>query len=196
MNLSTLTSFDRRRTAFWATTYTFEPGLFDEFFFRRIGEPPLNANILVDASRIEALWADWQTEPWRLGRINRDYLVRSVRLPAGAFHPKTYLLAGKTSGNLLVGSGNLTINGMLEGKEVFSEFSSTTEEGASAIAAWAEWMSQLITQHGDDALRERWVRFINSAPWLPKDTTGSPFIHNLQRSLIEQFSDAAPRPVD
>lgn len=196
MTISPLSFFDRRRTAFWATTYTFEPGLFDEFFFRRIGEPPLNANILADASRLEALWSDWQAEPWRLGRINRDYLVRPVRLPAGAFHAKTYLLAGKTSAVLLVGSGNLSINGMLEGKEVFCEFSTATSEGSAAIAAWGEWMDDLITQHGDDALRERWIHFINSASWFPKDSSGSPFIHNLQSSIHEQLITASQKPVD
>ena len=52
MALNVIQTLRGNHLALWATTYTFEPGLFDEFLFRQLGEPPLNVNVLVDAHRI------------------------------------------------------------------------------------------------------------------------------------------------
>ena len=39
-------------TCFFATTYTHEFELFDEYLFRRLGEPPVNATVLCDFNRL------------------------------------------------------------------------------------------------------------------------------------------------
>src|SRR6266508_549320 len=41
-----------RWSCFWATSYSLELELFDEYLFRRLGEPPLNATLLVDFRRL------------------------------------------------------------------------------------------------------------------------------------------------
>lgn len=196
MSLSILPHFRPGVTALWATTYTFEPTLFDNVFFRRLGEAPLNVNILVDAQRIASLWDTWADQPWRFRRLNRDYLVRSVPWGNNAFHPKTYLLANRSGGVLLVGSGNLGWRGLIEGNEVFCEFSTTTEGGRAAVVAWREWMERIVTNLGDHALAHRWQELLRTAPWLMQSAGPSPFIHNLDRPIIDGLIDAIPGPVD
>jgi hypothetical protein len=182
--------------ALWATTYTFEPGFFDEFLFRQLGESPLNVNVLVDAHRIAKVWEEWADQPWRFRRVNRDYLVRSVRWGGHAFHPKTYLLADKRDGVLLVGSGNLGLGGLIEGKEVFCRFSSTTEIGRAAIGSWRAWMQRLVDKLGDDPLAHRWRELTRCAPWLALPPAMSPFVHNLDRPILDQLVEAIEEPVD
>ena len=43
--------FSPATTFSWATTYTFEPEIFEEYLLRRLGQPPLNAVVLVDFER-------------------------------------------------------------------------------------------------------------------------------------------------
>lgn len=196
MSLNMLARFRAGVTALWATTYTFEPTLFDNVFFRQLGDAPLNVNILVDAQRIAWLWDKWADQPWRFRRLNRDYLVRSVPWGGNAFHPKTYLLADRSGGVLLVGSGNLGWRGLIEGNEVFCEFSSTTEIGRAAIVTWREWMERIVANLGDLALARRWQDLLRTAPWLTQPAGPSPFIHNLDRPIIDALIDAMPETVD
>src|SRR3990172_2878396 len=118
--------FQPRWSVFWAATYTFELELFDNYLLRRLGDPPVNATILVDSDRLARTWeAIPIEESWRLRRANRDYLIRGFPLVNGSFHPKTYLFADSGQGTLLVGSGNLGRNGLDRGREVFSQFHSS-----------------------------------------------------------------------
>src|SRR5690606_5759082 len=104
---------------------SFELELFDEYLLRRLGDPPLNATVLVDFASLARTWdAIRAEEAWRVQRVNRLYLVRSAGRTRGRFHPKTYFFANSKEGVLLVGSGNLSLAGLEEGKEVFSRFDS------------------------------------------------------------------------
>ncbi len=101
--------FQPRWSVFWATTFTFEPSVFDEFWFPQLGQPPLSSTVLVDAHRLAQTWSlvTEGDEP-RIRRVNRDYLVRGVNISRGSFDPKTYFFANSKDALLLVGSGNLT----------------------------------------------------------------------------------------
>ena len=72
-------NFDKRRRVLWATSYTFDPVFFESFLLPRLGDPPLNATVLIDRHRLADAWQDLEaTSPWRGSRANRDYLVRGV----------------------------------------------------------------------------------------------------------------------
>jgi hypothetical protein len=191
-----LDAFAPNVVALWATTYTFEPDNFDEFLLRRLGEPPLNANILVDDERIQRVWDRWADQPWRFRRINREYLVRGVPWPGHAFHPKTYLFATKTGATLCVGSGNLTLRGVQRGNEVFCAFSSATAFGRQAIGTWRAWMERLVMRVDDNLLTQRWTSFVGGAPWLPPPSTHSSLLHNLDEAILPQLTRVAHDPVD
>jgi hypothetical protein len=88
--------FQTRWTCFWATTYEFHPTLFEEYLFRRLGNPPLNANVLVDFDQLAHVFAHVAEDDRLARRANRDYLLRGVRM-GGAFHPKTYFFADESA---------------------------------------------------------------------------------------------------
>src|SRR5919108_5548446 len=129
MSVRVAGEFQGRWGCFWATSYSLELELFDEYLFRRLGEPPLNATLLVDFRRLAtSLGGLGPEDTRRLQRANRDYLLRGVPI-GGSFHPKTYFFANAKEGVLLVGSGNLSLGGLEEGKEVFVRFDSMDREG-------------------------------------------------------------------
>lgn len=94
--------------ALWATTYTMDLGLFNEFLLARLGEPPLNIAVLADHRRLTTSLARIPAERAdTLATVNRRWLLRGVRI-SGAFHPKSYLAVTSDRATLLVGSGNLS----------------------------------------------------------------------------------------
>lgn len=196
MSVKPIQLFNGRWSVFWATTFSFEFNLFDEYLFRRLGEPPLNATILLDESCADATWDSIPVdEPWRLRRVNHDYLVRGVAFGTGRFHPKTYFFANEREGVLLVGSGNLGRSGLDRGNEVFSRFDSGNQEDVGTIRQWRDWTQAIVEESRDEALSARWWNVRTQAKWLAGDATGT-FVANHREAIGTAFSDRAHAPVD
>jgi hypothetical protein len=190
-------SFNGRWTSFFATTYSVELEFFDEYLFRRLGEPPLSATILVDAGTHARLWTTGGDVLRRLRRANRDYLLRPVLFGTGAFHPKTYLLGNRTEGTLLVGSGNLTLGGVERGREVFTEFHAGKPEDVGSIRGWRQWMDGVVERLDDNEVTYRWLRLRKECgDWLEGEPVGSQFVATGDRSILEQLADGIDPPVD
>lgn len=198
MSLRVGADFIAKWHVFWATTYSFEMNMFEEFWLRRLGDPPLNATILVDFDRLSHRWEQFALdEEWRLKRANRDYLVRGIRAGNGAFHPKTYFFGNERDGVLLAGSGNLTLAGLDRGREVFSRYQRRNDEDLPVFAAWHQWMDTLVAHIDDEHLSRRWHDSQVKCPWLRTATrAASVFVSNWERSHMDQFADAVGRPVD
>jgi hypothetical protein len=190
-------SFNGRWTSFFTTTYSIELEFFDEYLFRRLGEPPLNATVLIDAGTHARLWTSGGDQTRRLRRANRDYLLRPVLFGKGAFHPKTYLLGNASEGILLVGSGNLTLSGVERGREVFSALRSTNPDEVGSIRGWREWMDGIVERLADEEVTYRWLRLRRECgDWLGGDTANSRFIGSGERSILDQFIDGVDRRVE
>lgn len=188
--------FNGRWSVFWATTFSFEFQLFDEYLFRRLGDPPLNATILMDESCADTTWDSIPAdEPWRLRKVNHDYLVRGISFGTGRFHPKTYFFANEREGVLLVGSGNLGRSGLDRGNEVFSRFDSGNPEDVGAIRQWRDWMSTIVEESDDEALSARWWNVRTQAKWLAGDARGS-FVANHREPIGVAFTGTVNAPVD
>ncbi|MBI4322565.1 MAG: hypothetical protein HY675_29085 [Chloroflexi bacterium] len=197
MNIEAATNFQGRRTVFWATSYTFDMRMFDDFWLPRLGDPPLNATLLIDARRLADVWAEIPPEDeWRVRRANLDYLLRGVDVPGWSFHPKTYLFGDKRDGVLLVGSGNLGLNGLEEGNECFSVFESGRAEELGTIRTWREWMRRIVRWLDDTRVTQRWLDALSRLPWLGGDAGDSVFVSNWDRSLLEQLAARVTKPVD
>ena len=70
--------------AFWGTTYALDLTLFDQYLFRQLGGPPLNAVLLADHWKLSEMWAGLTPEQHYLARqANRVYLLRGVQLRGG-----------------------------------------------------------------------------------------------------------------
>ena len=197
MTLRVVAGFERRWSVFWATTYTFELPFFESFLLPRLGEPPLNATILIDAHRHADALQDLAADtPWRGARANRDYLIRGVAPTNGAFHPKTYLFANERTGLLYVGSGNLTMSGLETGKELFGRFDAADATDLGAIRGWRAWMDDVVAAVDDPAVRDRWRDAQVRAPWLVGPIEPGAFVTNWRRPLLDTFLDGVTGPVD
>ena len=74
--------------AFWATTYSIDLALFNEFLLGRLGDPPLNIAILADQRRLAANLQRISPEmAGQVAFINRRWLLRGAQFGAGAFTP-------------------------------------------------------------------------------------------------------------
>lgn len=196
MSIRVAREFQGRWEVFWATTYSLELELFEEYLFRRLGDPPLNATVLADFYRLSRLWdAHAGDELRRLQRANRDYLLRGVA-PGGAFHPKTYFFGNRTDGALLVGSGNLTLKGIEEGHEVFVRFESGRAQDLASIRGWRDWTDTVVERLNDREVTYRWLDLKQRTPWLEGAANGSMFVSNVVRPLLDQLAEGIPPPVD
>lgn len=180
--------FRQECTALWATTFNFDLAFFNEYLFRRLGDPPLNAVVLADQECLDGSLERAADRPGVLAPVNLRYLLRGARIGSGRFHPKTYLAVTPRRATLLVGSGNLSQNGVDVGREVFARFQSGTPDGNAAIAAWRAWMRQLVTSLDDTRLGERLADLEARLPDATRTSAdGSSLFHNLGAPLAEQF---------
>lgn len=184
--------FTTAAMALWATTYTLDLNLFNEFLLPRLGDPPLNVTVLADHRRLAASLDRVPAEHAEsLAFVNRRWLLRGIRL-GGAFHPKSYLAVTARRATLLVGSGNLSVDGLDTGREVFTTFRSETPIGDSAIAAWRSWMRRLVGQVGDAVVAERFQNLEKLlTPHIKlNQAAASPLMHNLDLPIADQLLDA------
>jgi hypothetical protein len=184
--------------AFWGTTYALDLTLFDQYLLRQLGGPPLNAVVLADHWKLSQMWDRLEPDQHYLARqANRVYLLRGVQVPGGgAFHPKTFLFARRDEATLVVGSGNLTRSGLDAGKEIFTSFSSATEEGLATLRSWARWIGRLVEGAGDEQLTRRFAALREQCSWMTGPAGPSPFAVNDERPLLDQFVDQLPGTVD
>ena len=198
MSIRVASHFQGRWSCFWATSYSLELELFDEYLFRRLGEAPLNATLLVDFDRLARDLREIGIQDSRLlRRANRDDMLRGIGLGSGAFHPKTYFFGNHKEGVLLVGSGNLALRGIDEGHELFVRLDSRSEDDLQTIRGWRTWMEILLGRLGDRELNMRWLDVKDRCGgWLNGDSQGSQFTHNLQRSMLDQLTGEPTGLVD
>ncbi len=197
MRITPAEFFAPRWTCFWATAYQFEPPLFEQFLFRRLGDPPLNVTLLLDADKLAETWAAMAGgEQWRLQHVGRDYLVRGVKPGSGSFHAKTYFFGNARDGLLLVGSGNLTLRGLEQGHEVFSRFVSTDDQGLAAIRSWRDWMQELTEELDDDDVHRRWWDLRSKTQWLAGPGNPSIFVSSAHADILSQLRADLPPSVD
>ena len=178
--------------ALWATTYNLDLALFNEFLLGRLGDPPLNVVVLADRDRLDVTLD--AVPPERvdiLGPVNRRWLLRGARVGGGRFHPKSYLAVTARTTKLLVGSGNLSTNGIDAGREVFTAFVAGTPHGDAAIRTWQAWMRRLVDAVDDTVLADRFTDLQQRLPRPsgPTPVMDSPLWHNLDRPLTDQLCD-------
>jgi hypothetical protein len=192
--------FRKGWSVFWATTYDCEVVAFDEYFLGQLRHGGLNATILADHRALSETWRAL-TDAGMLGRVrrvNRDFLLRQVSWHARAFHPKTYLFGNEEGGTLVVGSGNAGVSGLGIGHEVFSTFVSSDTDDLREIAAWRDWMEEVVSLLDDGLVAARWSDAKSRMPWLSAASTmgASRFVSNLHTALIDRFLDGLPEVID
>lgn len=187
----------RNVRGFWATSYSFGLKLFDQYLLRKLSQNTLNAVILSDHGKLSEVWEHLPANEHYLAcSVGSRYLLRGVQVPGGgAFHPKTYLVVRANDATLIVGSGNLTRDGIDGGREVFTSFSTERDGDAPSMRAWAAWSSRLVQAQDDELLRERWKALRDACPWTLGSTDGSAFLVNDERTLLDQLTGQLPDAV-
>lgn len=90
------------------------------------------------------------------------------------FHPKVYLLLGRQRGRLLIGSGNLTLGGLLRNAELFGVFDYDTATSSGPHPAFrtvADWLSE-IGRASPGVTRHQLDRALSWAKWLDRPPVG------------------------
>jgi hypothetical protein len=188
--------FTRSTSALWATTYNVDLRLVNEFLLQALGAPPLNVTVLADGRAPGP-------EPYARRRRHRQpglgqprWLLRGVHPPGPTFHPKSYLAVAGRDATLLVGSGNLSVPGLDEGREVFTAFRSGTAAGDRAIATWRGWMRRLLAWSDDPLLVERLIDLEDRLPPQVReapDVRDPVLLHNLDVALLTQLATSSRR---
>lgn len=188
--------FTRSTSALWATTYNFDLRLVNEFLLPGLGQPPINMTVLADGRRLAktlSLIAGDDTD--RLAFVNRRWLLRGVHPPGPTFHPKSYLSVAGRHATLLVGSGNLSVPGLDDGREIFTVFRSGTPAGDRAIATWRGWMRRVLAWLDDPVVTERFADLEDRLPPPNREAAGEfdpVLLHNLDSALVTQLTAVLP----
>lgn len=178
----------------WITSYSFGLRLFDQYVLRMVSQSPLNAVVLADREKLAEVWRNLPAgDEYLAKRAGRRYLLRGVSSAGGgAFHPKTYLFARASGATLLVGSGNLSREGIDRGHEVFASFDSDRAADLPTMRAWAEWTSRLVEHQDDEILHRRWLALREDNPWMVGPREGSALLTNDREPMIEQLVARLP----
>ena len=107
--------------------------------FRRSGHPTIT--IFADSGCATETFAQQRAI---LPDLGARYRVVPVAMGTGfRFHPKAVLLAGETTGTLLVGSGNLTFGGWRENAEVWTRFENEND-GSGPFHAFRGFLADIL----------------------------------------------------
>ena len=102
-------------------TYAFSPGFFENYCLERLNSLKENGNVsvLLDGAIYDSLLTPGADTSYGdfPAKANIRYLLHPIRLP-GCFHPKVFLFANEKRGLLIVGSANLTRDGIASNAEM------------------------------------------------------------------------------
>ena len=181
--------FTSAAVAVWCTTYNADLSLFAEFLYRRLGDPPLNAVVIMDGGKLNELLQRTDPGDLRYLTANTEWLLRGSHSSSGRFHPKSYLAATRRRATLYIGSGNLTTSGLDSGREVFTAFSTTDPKARPVVGAWLSWLRRIVPKY-DLAFAQRYLALEELVrPMLSDPDTSSPFVlvHDLDESIHDQY---------
>ncbi len=195
--------FDRAVGEFaFVSTYDFDPKFFES---RVLGTKGFGSAtsivVLMDSRR----YADLLNRGIDGDLFNRRYLVVPVRHAAGVFHPKLYLVVGKSSAVGLVGSSNCTSAGIAYNLELASIFSTRVDNNGvppsssatlvkKVYEAFRKFSEQNVAVGGFVEQRV-FEKAEQEYPWLRQDklddaTAGNvAFLNSLERPLLEQVKE-------
>lgn len=168
------------------TTYTFDPIFFDQILWPQIESRNAGAEVVVfvDAGRLEEAREEFTD------RTGRDYLLIPVDAP-GDFHPKLILGLGEESGQLILGSHNLTLSGVTSNLEFTVE-----DDRPAVLKSVVEFVLRLLERQLGTENQDPVQVWREKLDELPSSDEPSPFLHNLDHpiltGLMERIGDSGP----
>ena len=175
-------------------TYGADIPFFENAIFGLLAGKCRNRVILADGERLLESYERYARDTRLARHLNQRYVVEGVFAP-GAAHAKAILLVNPESGRLLVGSGNLSLQGYGSGGELFTEYSYRADESGelNAFAAVRQFVDGLIDLgyargNAIDRIRHLWEK--TQWLYLAPRSDAWPVRHNLETSFLAQLRDA------
>jgi hypothetical protein len=188
------------------STFGFSARFFEEYCLERFRAFQENGNIsiLVDRGQYEELLENAADDRLEFPKkANLRYLLQGIR--AGqCFHPKIFLFGGKDRGLLIIGSANLTRDGLCSNAELISCFKFVQGKDEDALPLFQQafdYFFRLSDRCGSDSLASNIQAFEREEVWLsqaqPLATESLPkLLHNEDRSLLEQLRELVGSYID
>lgn len=202
----------------WLATYNFGASFFERYCLERYEPLALARSIVVflDHGQHEALLSATPEE--RPHRSGIRYVLCPIRCH-GVFHAKLALFAGEDAGLLVLGSANLTRNGLTQNAEyaVALRFDGDHREHLAQFGDALRFFAALADQSRSPSVRDALERMCRECGWLTAVDDGSPtrprILHSLTQplwpqvrgalrgppvrcSVLSPYFDAAPRILD
>ena len=192
--------FDRAAGEFaFVSTYDFDPKFFESRVLSTRGFGNATAIVVLMDSR---RYADLLSRGIEGDQFNRRYLVVPVRHAAGVFHPKLYLVLGKSSAVGLVGSSNCTSAGIAYNLELASTFSTRVDDDSVPPSSSAAMVKQVYGAFrtfseqnvavGGFVEQRVFEKAEQEYPWLRQDVLDGArpgevaFLNSLESPILEQ----------
>jgi len=170
-------------------TYGAELTFFEHYLWRQFPASCRRKVILMDGRQYRAA-CETLADRRLLRYVNQRYVVGGVEHHLVA-HAKVILLTAEDRGRLLVGSGNLGMQGYASGGELFTtyDFSPDAADAAPAFHAVRELLEHMVSADLVIAPVQTYLwQVLDSAPWLRglgRSGLG-PVRHNLEESFLTQ----------
>jgi HKD family nuclease len=184
------------------STFTFDPSFFEQHCLEKFKSLHTNGNItvLVDRRIYESLLLDDRSEKPK--KANIRYLLQPVSA-AGAFHSKIHLLVRRNKGRLVIGSANLTRNGITSNAEMVTSFEYEEDKDQTfkpLFVAAFKYFLEIAQRFPTEALNSNLGHLAGEAPWIVGEDTSSnsalSFLHNLDEPIWRQICREVSEPVD
>lgn len=182
-------------------TFGAQLDFFENALARQLADRCRNRVILCDGAQYHEICDQVLRSPGFVRHMNQRYLVAGVSGPSGCAHAKCVLLVNREEGRLLVGSGNLTLQGYARGHELFTRYEYKPESPDrlaefAAVRRAVDRMGELgwFQPEALSQIREMWER----APWIRASTASDSAVRtNLETPFIDQFVElVGGEPVD
>jgi len=179
-------------------TYGANLSFFETRILNQLSQVPVRI-VLADRDQLGSTLDEARRNGYHLPQLNRTYVAAPIRHSAAA-HVKAILLLGPTDGRLLIGSGNLSYDGLASSGELWSVFS-YTDSAPQHVDEFAALRSALQSLAEREMLDRPTLQVLEavwqSAPWVPLNPKlGTVTTSNIDSSLIEQLRSSVAGPVD
>lgn len=169
-------------------TYGLDASFFEAALLKQFDATCRNRIILADGRMYREACNTYATAG-ALRHLNQRYIAEGVFAPR-ASHAKMILLTNETDGRLLVGSGNLTMQGFGSGGELFTryEFNGEEEQLGPFMTARQVLEGLMDRNYLSNTARKHLNLLLEETPWLFKGFQGALVVrHNLEASFADQF---------
>jgi hypothetical protein len=147
-------------------TYAFDPGFYEAYVLRHLrAQGCASQLLLIDHDCLAGTLEECGFPPTLMGT---HYLAQGIRA-SGAFHPKFLLLLSRESGELILGSNNLTVPGYTHNDELLVHLHYQPDDAAYLglfQQCWRYIQSCLALQPSSEVVLNHCQQIGEECPWL------------------------------